>query len=175
MSDRQFLLRYDVLETSSDALPPGIKVSHSLKLRKITYSNQTVIEFSTKYSDQISLAQFIKSKQNKRKFFDALRRVCTDPDDSGNKPWNCHICTFQNTSQNVPQFKCAMCQQVHMFTKLFRIPCDVEEWTSKLFVMCGHEWKIIIKPEQERSGWIGVFLKCIKLRHNARHFPCHFI
>jgi len=66
VSDRQFLLKYDVLETSSNAIPAGIKISHCLQLRKITYSNQTVIEFATKYSDQISLTKFIESKQDKK-------------------------------------------------------------------------------------------------------------
>merc|ERR1712130_494501 len=96
MSDRRFLLTYEVLETTSDEISNEIRVSHSLRLRKITDTKQTIIESTTRYSDEISLSKFIKTKQNKKTFFNALRRVCTDPDDSGNKPWNCHYCTFRN-------------------------------------------------------------------------------
>lgn len=178
VSDRHMLLKYEVLETSSGAIPADIKVTHNLKLRKITYTNQTVIEFSTRYSDKISLTKFIESKKEKKEFFEALRLVCTDPDDSGNKAWHCHQCTFKNIPQRMPNYKCRVCDRKHMFSKLFRIPCNLDKrrWNSPNFTMCGHEWRIILMPQtKEAPGWISAFLKCVKLNHSRRRFGCQFI
>jgi len=180
MSDRQFLLSYEVLETSSDDIPPEIKVSHRLQLREITYNNQSIIEFATKYSDEISLTKFIKSKQSKRNFFDALRRVCTDPDDSDLRPWECHICTFRNIPRGrYPHWRCSTCNKLHMFTKLFRIPftTDKQRWESETFTMCGQDWRILVLPKGhvEQPGHIAVYLKCEGTYENNMSWECHFI
>lgn len=178
VSDKHLLLKYEVLETSCDEIPANIKVTHNLQLRKITYTNQTVIEFSTRYSDKISLTKFIESKKEKKEFFEALRRVCTDPDDSGNKAWDCHSCTFTNIPQRMPSYKCRVCDEVHMFSKLFRISCnqDKKHWESPNFTMCGHEWKLIIVQHSEKApGWIGAFIKCIRLNHGGRRFGCQLV
>lgn len=171
MSDRNFFLSYEVLKTTSDTFHPEIKISHSLRLRKVTCTNQSILEFTTNYSDEISLTNFIESKNTKKEFFQSIRRVCTDPNDVDERPWYCHECGSQNKPRS-RNFKCNYCQRVHMFSKLLRIPCDLDQdqYRSKPFRMCGNEWQIILLPKghEHHPGYIACYLKCTKLE---RHFP----
>lgn len=183
MSDRNFFLSYAVLETTSDTFHPEIQISHSLRLRKVTCTDQSILEFTTNYSDEISLTNFIKSKNTKKDFFQFIRRVCTDPNDVGIRPWHCHECGFQNKPRS-RNFKCNHCQRPHMFSKLLRIPCDLgeDQYQSERFWMCRNEWQIVLLPKGhvDHPGFIACYLKCTKLerkfpRKHTPGFKSHFI
>lgn len=179
MSDRKNLLSYEVLETTSHVSSPDIKVSHSLQLREVTNTNQCVLECISNYSNAISITNFIESKNIKKDLFHAIRQACTDPDDTGNRSWICHHCSYQNTPKRIPHYKCTHCHRVHMFTKLFRIPCnlDTDIYDKERFWMCGNEWQIIVlmNGHVEHPGLIACYLKCLDLRGHHEHFKCHFI
>lgn len=104
LDKEQAELRYEVLEGKFQL--PASTVSHKIKLHTITHSSQTFVEFTTDFSSDVSLKDYVDSKFEKRVFCGALKRHLAMHDDAAE--WVCESCTYLNPAKN---FGCSMCDK----------------------------------------------------------------
>mmetsp|Transcript_17339 Transcript_17339/g.33822 ORF Transcript_17339/g.33822 Transcript_17339/m.33822 type:complete len:321 (+) Transcript_17339:61-1023(+) len=179
---QHYVLKYEVIQSNTTA--PTIH--HTIRLEPVTTSNQTFVQFETKYSTEIPLKDYVDSKLEKRRFFYALTRFVGVQFEASN--WACQHCTLDNTPETV---KCNACDKdrpapaaTQYSTKKVPIPFNSnkqneQQFTTAAFQCAGHTWELLIFPRgnqgHRQPAFMSVYLKILDLEMGGtEQFLCHF-
>jgi hypothetical protein len=155
MDDKKFHMVYNTI----DATPPMLsneghrqswpEQKHTIQLLPVTDSTDACfLQFSTDYSRDIPLKDFVQSKVRKHTFFAKLRKMLMAQD--GSSSWQCANCTLINERKDR---KCTACEKTNfdLFYEIHTLPMNYpiaaqENKFEVKFQLLGHTATLLVFP-----------------------------
>lgn len=173
-----FEIGYEVVESKQALVASNVR--HTIKLRPVTHTNHTFLEFTADYSVDIPLKDYVAAKFEKRVFFGSLKRYIATHDDTAE--WTCDTCTFLNAPKTI---HCGVCGHEKKLpdSKYYSILVPVKysnhindrSFVTDTFSVAGHTWQLVVFPRGDNCDYLSLFLKILDLPEgqNASFF-CNF-